>query len=885
MDIRHYGQTPMLRQYLRIKQQYPDVILLFRLGDFYEMFGEDAKIGSQVLQLVLTSRDFGKGIRLPMCGIPHHAVERYIGKLLEAGYKVAVCEQLDDAATSGKLMRREVVRVLTPGTVVEEPFLDARENNFLVALYPDERWHKCGIAVVDVSTGEFAVTEVDISNGYDQVADELGRLQPAEILLPRNISEDASLVAQLLSSCSPRVTPYQIDPLMSPSPAQILMNHFGTTSLKGFGCEDMDAAIVAAAMVLSYLKETHMAALEHIRRLSTYSLSQFMILDASARRNLELTQTILGEYQGSLLSVIDMTITPMGSRLLRRWLLQPLLDVAQINRRLDAVEELLCNVAMRGQLSECLRSMPDMQRLVSRAATRTANPKDLGLIRDALKAIPKLLSAISDARSELLCELRLQVHVCDDLRELLCRALVDDLPVSAKDGGIIRDGYLKELDELRMVNAHSKELILELEEHERRRTGIKSLRIGYNQIFGYYIEVTKPNLHLVPSDYIRKQTTANAERFVTPQLKELEAKVLGAQERICQIEYQLFCELRDEVAKRGDELLSTAQAIATIDVLLCFAELADRYGYTRPIVNNGDAIRIKAGRHPVIELRQRDKPFVPNDCELDSSSNQLLIITGPNAAGKSTYLRQVALIVLMAQMGCFVPAAHAEIGVVDRIFTRVGAHDNIATGESTFMVEMHETANILNNATHRSLILIDEVGRGTSTFDGVSIAWAVAEYIHNIGAKCLFATHFHHLNELERLLPRVRNFRAAVKEEGDSIIFLYRIVPGGTDKSYGIQVAKLAGLPSAVIERAKEVLAQLEVSDGERRVAPSVERAKEIAPPIQLKLFELQPHPIIEELQRIDPDTMTPIEALSKIYEWCKQVKGGAKGRGKSTQS
>jgi DNA mismatch repair protein MutS len=873
MEGRQEKLTPMFRQYQSIKARYPDVILLFRLGDFYEMFGEDAKIGSQVLQLVLTSRDFGKGIRLPMCGIPHHAVERYIGKLLEAGYKVAVCEQLDETASGRRLMRREVIRVLTPGTVVEEPFLDAKENNFLVALYPDEKWQKCGLAVADVSTGEFAVTEIDITNGFATVSDELGRLQPAELLLPHSISEDASIVAQLLSSCSPRITPYQLDQFAITSPAQLLMSHFGTTSLKGFGCEGMDAAITAAAMVLSYLKETHMAALEHIRTMSTYSLSQFMTLDASARRNLELTQTILGEYHGSLLSVLDMTITPMGSRLLRRWLLHPLLDVSEINRRLDAVEELLKNVVLRGNLRERLRSMPDLQRLVGRTATHTANPKDLALIRTALENIPSIISALSDARSELLQELCSQMHTCDDLNQLLRRALTDDPPVTVREGGIIRDGYHEELDELRRISANGKELILQLEEQERRRTGIKSLKIGYNQVFGYYIEVTKPNLHLVPSDYIRKQTMANAERFITPQLKELEAKVLGAQERICQIEYQLFCELREEVAKRSYELLSTAQAVATLDVLLCFAELADRYGYIRPIVNDSDRIRIKSGRHPVIERMQRDKPFVPNDCELDSTSNQLLIITGPNAAGKSTYLRQVALIVLMAQMGCFVPATYAEIGVVDRIFTRVGAHDNIATGESTFMVEMHETANILNNATRRSLILIDEVGRGTSTYDGVSIAWAVAEYIHEIGAKCLFATHFHHLNELERLLPRAKNFRAAVKEEGDGIVFLYRIVPGGTDKSYGIQVARLAGLPLEVIERAKEVLRQLESTDGTKRIAPTHEAAKEIAPPIQLKLFEIQQHPIIEEIERIDPDTLTPLEALNKIYEWHRKLK------------
>ncbi|HID05704.1 MAG TPA: DNA mismatch repair protein MutS, partial [Armatimonadetes bacterium] len=672
--------TPMLRQYQQIKRQYPDVILLFRLGDFYEMFGEDAKVGSQVLQLVLTSREFGKGLRLPMCGIPHHALERYVGKLLEAGYKVAICEQMEEASPTKRLVRREVVRVLTPGTVVEEPFLEARANNFLVALSLDGEHHKCGIAVTDVSTGEFAITEIDVRTGWQAVAEEFGRLQPAEVLLPPAIADDDALSSELLQWCSARVTPYQLDPLSAKSPAEIVMEHLGTTSLKGFGCEGMHTAITAAAMILSYLRETHLAALEHIRTLSTYSLSQYMILDASARRNLELMQTILGEYKGSLLSILDHTVTSMGARLLRRWLLHPLLDVSQINSRLDAVEELLRNIALRQELREWLRRIPDLQRMVSRAATGTANARDLVAVRTALEIVPRVQALLCDATSSLLERLRQEMHAVNDLRELLQRALVDEPPATVREGGMIREGYHAELDELRHISAHGKELIASLEERERRRTGIKSLRIGYNQVFGYYIEVTKPNLHLVPDDYIRKQTMANAERFITPQLKDLEAKVLGADERINQLEYQLFCELRDEVGRRSRELLGTARALATLDVLLCFAEVADRYHYTRPVVSDSDAIIIKAGRHPVIERLQQDKPFVPNDCTLDCNENQLLIITGPNAAGKSTYLRQVALIVLMAQMGSFVPASDAQIGIVDRIFTRVGAHDNIATG-------------------------------------------------------------------------------------------------------------------------------------------------------------------------------------------------------------
>lgn len=1306
-DGRHEKLTPMFRQYQAIKARYPDVLVLFRLGDFYEMFGEDAKIGSQVLQLVLTSREIGKGNRVPMCGVPHHAVERYIAKLLEAGYKVAICDQLEEPSPKKRLVHRDVTRVLTPGTLVEEAFLEAKQYNFLVAIFgardegrgTGQVEGRFGLAVAEVSTGEFAVTELSAKELWN----ELARLQPAEILLPENLASDENFVARVREVCeTTTITTFDLAPFTEPE--HLLCKHFQVATLDGFGVTGMNLAIRAAASVIAYLQRTQLSALEHLKSLSTYSVGEFMLLDNATRRNLELVQSLRdNSVYGTLLWVLDETVTPMGGRLLRRWILQPLLNVERINERLDAVEALYRDTLWREEIREALKSVPDLERLVARVGTGTANPRDLAQIRSALQVMPKLREIVgSKPAPDLLKRIHERLHTADDLRQRLENALVDNPPQRMTEGGIFRDGYHPELDELRYIAQHGKELIAALEAKERERTGIKNLRVGYNQVFGYYIEVTKANLHLVPKDYIRKQTLTDVERFVTPELKQLESKVLGAEERIGQLEYQLFVELRQEVAQRSHELLETARAIAELDVLASLAEVAAKNHYTRPIVDEGDEIVIKEGRHPVIEQVQRDKPFVPNDCYLDNRENQLLIITGPNAAGKcisldsyiftdaglltlkelmpasaafgefvpirarvkglmgkaqathfyddgvrrtlkirtrfgftlegteqhrlwvrnpdgtegwkrlgelqvgdvvaidtcinlwgktitippmnlpkqvkryslpkkltpdlayllgllvgdgtltythsyalttkdrqirdafvslhyqlfgckvrpfgkigwrvtsrllrqflahlglgywcaeekqvpicirkaprdiviaflqglfdadgyvdkrrgdvqlvtaserlaqevqllllnlgilacrrqkvakgkvyhelsiygehaerffktvgfrlkrkqirerflsphrlpnfgvphlasflrkihndivsrrdkpqalkrdkavssifytylpkgsapsyrtlekllgycqadrvtgtnvvelqtliqrrylydivvdiqpseahvadlnvepdhsyvangfvshnSTYLRQVALIVLMAQIGSFVPAKEAKIGIVDRIFTRVGAHDELIRGQSTFMVEMSETANILHNATERSLVLIDEIGRGTSTYDGIAIAWAVAEELHRIGCKCLFATHYHHLNELENLLPRIKNYRAAVLEEGDKVVFLYRIVPGGTDRSYGIQVARLAGLPERVVERAKEILVTLETND-QKVVTPPKTATQLITTPVQLRLFEFAPHPVLERLKQIDPDALTPREAHSLVYE------------------
>ncbi|MFA0752174.1 MAG: hypothetical protein SLRJCFUN_002577, partial [Candidatus Fervidibacter sp.] len=666
MDRRSEKLTPMFRQYQAIKAQYPDVLLLFRLGDFYEMFGDDARIGSQVLQLVLTSREIGKGNRIPMCGVPHHAVERYIAKLLEAGYKVAICEQLEEPSPKKRLVRRDVTRVLTPGTLVEDNFLEAKRYNFLVALCGgaedervsgtrrEEKPKRFGVAVAEVSTGEFAVTELDSKTLWD----ELARLQPAEVLLPERLTGDEFFVSRLKSVCEgAALTTFDLDPFTEPE--RLLCQHFQVATLDGFGVTGMNLAIRAAATIIAYLQRTQLTVLEHLKSLSTYSVGEFMLLDNATRRNLELVQSLRdGSVYGTLLWVLDETTTPMGGRLLRRWILQPLLSVEHINERLDAVELLYRETLWRKEIRETLRSIPDLERLVARVGTGTANPRDLAQIRSALQVIPKLREVLmaKAMKAPLLWRIAERLHTADDLRRRLEGALVDNPPQRVTEGGIFRDGYHPELDELRYIAQHGKELIAQLEAKERERTGIKNLRVGYNQVFGYYLEVTKANLHLVPQDYIRKQTLTDVERFVTPELKQLEGKVLGAEERIGQLEYQLFVELRQEVARRSGELLETGRAIAELDVLATLAEVAAKNHYTRPLVDDGDEIIIVEGRHPVIEQVQKDKPFVPNDCRLDNHENQLLIITGPNAAGKSTYLRQVALIVLMAQMGSFVPA-------------------------------------------------------------------------------------------------------------------------------------------------------------------------------------------------------------------------------------
>jgi DNA mismatch repair protein MutS len=863
--------TPMFRQYHAVKQQYPDVLLLFRMGDFYELFGEDAEVAARELELTLTSREAGKGKRIPMCGVPYHAVEKYLARLIKKGFRAAICDQVEDPKAAKGLVQREVTRVVTPGTVLEDAMLERGEHNFLVAL--DRSEGRVGLAAVDVSTGDFLVTE--FGDGDGSLADELARIRPAECLLAAELHDDPA-VRELVDGFAAAVVRVEEEPYRSQSPAQRLAAHFGVSSLRGYGCEDMAPAVAAAACILDYLRDNHFATLSHLSGITTYSTRDYMVLDAATRRNLELTQTIrTGSREGSVLALIDRTVTPMGARLCRQWLLQPLLDLTRINDRLDAVEELLGEPAMREALTGELRKAHDIERLVSRAAAGTANARDLRALCGSLRRLPAVLDALGAAQSPLLTRLAAEVDPLEDVAGLIDEVVVDDPPAQLNEGGIIRPGVSADLDELRSASASGKGWIAALETSERNRTGIKSLKVGYNQVFGYYIEVSRPNLHLVPDDYIRKQTLVSAERFVTPALKEQEAKVLGAEEKIAEIEYELFTKLRENVAAEASRVLKTARALAQVDVLAGFAVVAVENAYTKPTVHDGDGLTISEGRHPVVEGTLTDRQFVPNDALLDCGARRMTILTGPNMAGKSTYLRQVALIALMAQIGCFVPARAAKIGLVDRIFTRVGAMDDLATGQSTFMVEMNETANILHNATPRSLIVLDEIGRGTSTFDGLSIAWAVAEYIiQRVGAKTLFATHYHHLNELAEIMEGVVNCRVAVKESGDSVTFLYKIIAGGTDRSYGIEVGRLAGLPPQVIERAQQVLRTLE-SDAPSGVAPRASDAAAVGPPVQLRLFEAAPDPLIQSLKALDIDSMTPLDALT----WLSKAREEAQGR------
>ena len=866
MDVKKI--TPMVAQYEAIKQQYPDVILMFRLGDFYEMFGDDAVTASRELEIVLTSRSQGYATDVPMCGVPYHAVDRYVARLISKGYRVAICDQLEDPRATKKIVKRGVTRVVTPGTVQEDGMLDAKANNYLVAVSSEPDAY--GVAVVDISTGEFAVTEVTGKDTSGKLLEELGRLAPAEVLLKEI---DADLSDPIRRTTGAAITRYVDSSIYRKPPKDALTEHFHTDSLRGFGAEDMRPGLESAAMVLDYLKQTNAGALQSIVSLSTYSTSGFMVLDAAARRNLELTQSMSADTRGaSLLSIIDKTRTAMGGRLIRRWLDQPLLDVKRISRRLDAVEELHTDALMRGDVRETLGGIQDIERIMTRVVSESANARDLVGLAQSLKQLPKLSQAIAQVASERLKTVRAAIEFLDPVVELVERAIVAAPPIVLREGGIIAKGYNADLDTLRSASTDGKSWIASLEAQERERIGIRNLKVGYNSVFGYYLEVTKPNLHLVPDDYIRKQTTTNAERFITPALKEMEAKVLGADEKAAELEYEIFCEVRSKVADEAVRVGKVARAVAELDVLASLAEVASAKGYAKPVVDDGEQIRVKNGRHPVVEHFLAEQ-FVPNDALVNCETDQLLIITGPNMAGKSTYLRQVALIVLLAQMGSFVPADEATIGVVDRIFTRVGAHDELASGQSTFMVEMNETANILNNATRSSLIILDEIGRGTSTYDGLSIAWAVAEEINRLGAKTLFATHYHHLNDLEGKLKGVKNYRIAVREEKDRIVWLRKIMPGGTDKSYGVEVARLAGLPHEVIDRANEVLKELESNGTGSKAVSKGAKVSAKTEKLQMTLFEGEKHPVIEELEKLDTSVMSPIEAMNKLYELQKRVK------------
>lgn len=867
--------TPVMRQYLEIKAEYQDAVLFFRLGDFYEMFMEDAVLASRVLGITLTSRNKGVENSVPLCGIPYHSSQGYIAKLIAAGHKVAICEQIGDPKAAKGIVKREVVRVVTPGLVTDTETLEPKENNYLLAIVGNH--HAYGMAHIDITTGEFRVTEVDT---LQRIESELGSLRPREVLFTET-EESRELKQQIGSPLDGVMCNFLPEWISEADYAhEQLCTFFGVSGLQSFGCHDLPAAQQAASVALFYLQQTQKDELGHIRPLQTYSTQNFMVLDDSTRRNLELTATLQdGKKRGSLLGVLDRTVTAMGGRTLRHWIHYPLIDQAQIKQRQEAVAELVDDSLQRIELIEALDGVYDLERLNSKIAMASANAKDLSALRSSLGKLPRLDDLLSPLQSPYLNDLRRKIDLLPELVALLDQAITDDPPFVLRDGGIIRDGFNAELDELRTISRDGKSWIVALEQQERERTGIPSLKVKYNKVFGYFIEVTHRNLDRVPEDYHRKQTLANAERFITPQLKEYEDKILGAEDRMVELEYNLFQQVRGKVSAEGRRIQQSADVLAILDTLLSLADLAHERNYVRPKIDDSGVIYIEGGRHPVVEGMPLKEAFVPNDVELDTEKNQLLIITGPNMAGKSTFMRQVALITLMAQLGSFVPADKAQIGVVDRIFTRVGASDNLAKGESTFMVEMNETANILRHATPRSLIILDEIGRGTSTFDGVSIAWAVAEYLHDnasVAAKTLFATHYHELTDLALTRERVQNYNVAVKEWNDQIIFLRKIIAGSASRSYGIQVGRLAGLPDLVINRAKEILRNLEsgefVRSGEPRLGESKNQPDKhhVA---QLSLFNAeQEDKIRTRLESIDVSCTTPIEALTLLDELKKML-------------
>jgi len=855
------GSTPIRQQYLSIKRQYPDAIVFFRLGDFYETFDEDAKLAAKELEIVLTSREMGKGYRVPLAGIPYHALDNYLARLINRGYKVAICEQVTRPGEAPGLVQREVVRLVTPGTVVEPSLLDSKKNNYLTSVvWGDEA---VGIAYVDITTSEFATTQAPL----ERVATELERLSPSEIITPESVDlSGLNLVAPVT-----RLEDYWFEMEIARG---TLVDHFAVATLDGYGCAHLPLAVRAAGAIVHYLQETQKGALGQLRRLATYSTDSFMALDEQTKANLELFRSSRGVSSGSLLSVIDLTRTAMGGRLLKRWLGQPLLDRGELVRRQDAVSWFYDSTLARNQTISLLGEVADLERLINRVRSGIASPGELVTLRRSLEVVPRLKEII--ANDSQISWLKDELKPRQDVVDLVGEAIAES-PGSLDEGGVVKAGFSEELDKLRLTSQNSRQYVADLETRERERTGIKSLKVGYNKVFGYYIEVSKSNLAQVPQDYIRKQTLVNGERFFTPELKEYESLILSVGDRISELESDIFHRVCRQVATVSEPVLALAGIIASIDVFSSLAEVVVRYGYVRPELTEDNRIAISQGRHPVVERSLAQGSFVPNDIELASDDAQLIVLTGPNMSGKSTYLRQVALIVLLAQIGSFVPAASATIGLVDRIFTRIGAREDLTAGQSTFMVEMVETANILNNATPRSLIILDEIGRGTSTYDGLSIARAVAEYIHNypgLGAKTIFATHYHEMVELASFLPRVRNFNVAVIEEAGKVIFLHRIVPGGVDKSYGIHVAQLAGLPRAVVHRAREVLEELEEGSRQATAKPSPRRRAKEAVAQQIPLFG-QKSPLLEELGKLDIESLTPLEAITKLYELQQKAKEG----------
>ncbi len=849
--------TPIRKQYLGIKRQYPDVLVFFRLGDFYETFDDDARLVARELSITLTSREMGRGKRFPMAGVPHHALDGYLAKLVNRGYKVAICEQVGDASLARGLVDREVVRVVTPGTVVEPEILDHKRNNYLVSVAQDGP--EAGIAYADISTGEFRVTQLPGS----AVPAELDRLAPSELLLPEALTPDSTWPDAPVTRAS-----YLADDIDESE--RVLLEHFGVSSLESFGCEDLPLAVRAAGALVEYLRETQKGGARALSGPSTYSLEMKVVLDAQTRRNLELFSSAWrNEVEGSLLWVLDKTSTPMGARLLKEWMGQPLFDLEELQRRLDSVQAFHSDGITRSRVTKLLSRVGDLERTSIRVQRGIANPKELVALKRGLELAPEIKAAIQEAGLDALSWVLDRMPDCSDTVDLISRTLADDPSTAVGGGGVVREGFDAELDRMRSASSEARGFIANLEREERRKTGIKSLRVGYNKVFGYYVEVSRSHLAQVPDAYIRKQTLVNGERFVTPELKEFEALILGAQEKVEELEQAIYRRLCAQVAESVNSIHKLADCIALLDIYSCFAEVASLYGYIRPELSEDDTLYITAGRHPVVERVVGEGVFVPNDAHLSGSDRQIMVLTGPNMSGKSTYMRQVALIVLMAQIGSFVPAEKAHIGLVDRIFTRVGLQDDLSTGRSTFMIEMLETARILHMATPRSLVILDEIGRGTSTYDGLSIAQAVIEHLHNeprVAARTIFATHYHELVKLADTLPRIVNCNVTVAEEDGKAVFLHKVEPGGADKSYGIHVAQLAGIPRPVIDRAAQVLQHLENGAGPRDgIAP----ANSESGPWQMSFFTLpaDTSPVLNELAELDVGAMTPRDAILKLYE------------------
>ena len=876
--------TPMMKQYMETKSQYQDCILFYRLGDFYEMFFDDALTASRELEITLTGKNCGQEERAPMCGVPYHAVEGYLNKLVSRGYKVAICEQTEDPKQAKGIVKREVVRIVTPGTNVDAQALDETKNNYIMCIvYIADRY---GISVADISTGEYSVTELPDSA---RLMDEISRFVPAEIIC----NEAFYMSGMDLDGLKDRlgITIYSLESWYFDDSLcrEKLLEHFHVSGFGGLGLEDYDCGIISAGALLQYLLETQKNSLSNLTHITPYVTGKYMLLDSATRRNLELCETLREKQKrGSLLWVLDKTKTAMGARMLRKCVEQPLIDKKEVVLRLDAVEELKNQAISREEIREYLSPVYDLERLLTKITYGTANPRDLTAFKTSLEMLPPIRYLLEEMQSDLLKEIYKDMDSLEDLCSLLKSAIRDEPPIAMKEGNIIRDGYNEEVDKLRRAKSDGKDWLAKLENEEREKTGIKNLKIKYNKVFGYYLEVTNSYKSMVPDYYTRKQTLANAERYITPELKELEDMILGAEDKLYALEYELYCGVRDQIASQVDRIQRTAKAVAWLDTFTSLALVAERNGYVRPNINEKGVIDIKDGRHPVVERMIPNGTFISNDTYLDDKKHRISVITGPNMAGKSTYMRQAALIALMAQIGSFVPAAKANIGLSDRIFTRVGASDDLASGQSTFMVEMTEVANILRNATSRSLLILDEIGRGTSTFDGLSIAWAVIEYISDsrlLGAKTLFATHYHELTELEGKISNVNNYCIAVKEKGDDIVFLRKIVKGGADKSYGIQVAKLAGVPDLVIERAKEIVEELSNEDITAKVSEiaSKERAAKKKPKTrkydevdiaQMSLFDtVKDDDVLEELKNIDVGNMTPIDALNTIYRLQNKLK------------